>query len=91
MRPTNSSGSGTRALRSVRFQPATFTGYSTLPAAVRDRKRLNCWNTMPISRRGVRTADSGTSVIGMPEIVTVPDVGFSTTVRIASSQSLTNS
>ena len=39
--------------------PLTFSAYSMFSAAVRDGKRLNCWNTKPIDVRRNAGSRSG--------------------------------
>src|SRR5699024_11409374 len=70
--PTRRS-SDLRFLRSALPSPWSLSGYSILPAAVREVKRLNCWKIMPIFLRIPRSFDSGIFEISVPSSSTLPE------------------
>jgi hypothetical protein len=58
------------------------SGYSTLPATVREVKRLNCWKIIPISCRTGASSVSRRPATSKPSTVREPeDTGSSPLIR----------
>ena len=77
VRPTTSRSSATRRSMSFFGVPESSSGYATLPAAVRELKRLKFWKIIPMRRRWAMSASWSSPSTRRSPYQTSPESGAS--------------